>query len=181
MLQYIKSFVVVGDDQAQKTEYVRKCLLASEVCWPVLSSLSRFCEQFEFIRHDIGYRLQRATVVGGAFQASDVNCLVKKGWDRFSRLASVLLVSFVCLFTHRQQSQQQTFHWNALPSHLWQDLNYRHFNKWLKGHTLYLTYNDRTVTHLHIKWGVALGPIVVGAGTRHLPPSRIHASVTNPR
>jgi len=28
-----------------------------------------------------------------------------------------------------------------------------------------LTYNDRTVTHLHIKWGVALGPIVVGAGT----------------
>ena len=143
MLQYIKSFVVVGDDQAQKTEYVRKCLLASEVCWPVLSSLSRFCEQFEFIRHDIGYRLQRATVVGGAFQASDVNCLVKKGWDRFSRLASVLLVSFMCLFTHRQQSQQQTFHWNALPSHLWQDLNYRHFNKWLKGHTLYLT--PRTV------------------------------------
>ena len=44
-----------------------------------------------------------------------------------------------------------------------------------------LTYNDRTVTHLHIKWGVALGPIVVGAGTRHLPPSRIHAPVTNPR
>ena len=34
-----------------------------------------------------------------------------------------------------------------------------------------LTYNDRTITHLHIKWGVALGPIVVGAGTRHLPPS----------
>jgi len=44
-----------------------------------------------------------------------------------------------------------------------------------------LTYNDRTVTHLHIKWGVALGPIVVGAGTRHLPPSRIRAPVTNPR
>ena len=44
-----------------------------------------------------------------------------------------------------------------------------------------LTYNDRTVTHLHIKWGVAVGPIVVGAGTRHLPPSRIHAPVTNPR
>ena len=44
-----------------------------------------------------------------------------------------------------------------------------------------LTYNDRTVTHLHIKWGVALGPIVVGADTRHLPPSRIHAPVTNPR
>jgi len=44
-----------------------------------------------------------------------------------------------------------------------------------------LTYNDRTVTHLHIKWGAALGPIVVGAGTRHLPPSRIHAPVTNPR
>ena len=43
------------------------------------------------------------------------------------------------------------------------------------------TYNDRTITHLHIKWGVALGPIVVGAGTRHLPPSRIHAPVTNPR
>jgi len=42
-------------------------------------------------------------------------------------------------------------------------------------------YNDRTVTHLHIKWGVAVGPIVVGAGTRHLPPSRIHAPVTNPR
>jgi len=42
-----------------------------------------------------------------------------------------------------------------------------------------LTYNDRTVMHLHIKWGVALGPIVVG--TRHLPPSRIYASVTNPR
>ena len=38
-----------------------------------------------------------------------------------------------------------------------------------------LTYNDRDVTHLHIKWGVALGPIVVGAGTRHLPPSPIHA------
>jgi len=35
--------------------------------------------------------------------------------------------------------------------------------------------------HLHIKWGVALGPIVVGAGTEHLPPSRIHAAVTNPR
>jgi len=35
--------------------------------------------------------------------------------------------------------------------------------------TVILTYNDRTVTHLHIKWGVALGPIVVGAGTRHLP------------
>ena len=44
-----------------------------------------------------------------------------------------------------------------------------------------LTYNDRTVTHLHIKWGVAVGPIVIGAGTRHLPPSRIHAPVTNPR
>ena len=33
-----------------------------------------------------------------------------------------------------------------------------------------VTYNDRTVTHLHIKWGVALGAIVVGAGTRHFPP-----------
>jgi len=44
-----------------------------------------------------------------------------------------------------------------------------------------LTYNDRDVTHLHIKWGVAVGPNVVGAGTRHLPPSRIHAPVTNPR
>ena len=33
----------------------------------------------------------------------------------------------------------------------------------------FLTYNDRTVTHLHIKWGVALGPTVIGAGTRHLP------------
>jgi len=44
-----------------------------------------------------------------------------------------------------------------------------------------LTYNDRTVTHLHIKWGVALGQIVVGDGTRHLPPSRIHAPVTDPR
>ena len=44
-----------------------------------------------------------------------------------------------------------------------------------------LTYNDRTVTHLHIKWGVAVGPTVIGAGTRHLPPSRIHAPVTNPR
>ena len=43
-----------------------------------------------------------------------------------------------------------------------------------------LTYNDRTVTHLHIKCGVALGPIVIGAGTRHLPPSRIHVPVTNP-
>jgi len=42
-----------------------------------------------------------------------------------------------------------------------------------------LTYNDRTVTHLRIRWGVALGPIVVGAGTRHLPPSQIHAPVTN--
>lgn len=29
-VEYIKSFVVVGEDQAQKTEYVRKCLLASE-------------------------------------------------------------------------------------------------------------------------------------------------------
>ena len=46
-----------------------------------------------------------------------------------------------------------------------------------------LTYNDRTVTHLHIKWGVAVGSTVVGAGrpTRHLPPSRIHAPVTNRR
>jgi len=44
-----------------------------------------------------------------------------------------------------------------------------------------LTYNDRTVTHLHIKWGVAVGPTVVGAGTQHLPPSRIHAPVTNLR
>ena len=35
---------------------------------------------------------------------------------------------------------------------------------------LILTYNYRTVTHLHIKWGVAVGPIVVGSGTRHLPP-----------
>jgi len=33
-----------------------------------------------------------------------------------------------------------------------------------------LTYNDRDVTHLHIKWGVALGPTVIGAGTRHSPP-----------
>jgi len=47
-------------------------------------------------------------------------------------------------------------------------------------HRRILTYNDRTVTHLHIKWGVALGRIVVGGGTRHLPPSRIHAPVTNP-
>jgi len=46
---------------------------------------------------------------------------------------------------------------------------------------LILTYNDRTVTHLHIKWGMALGPIVVGSGTPHLPPSRIHAPLTNPR
>ena len=44
-----------------------------------------------------------------------------------------------------------------------------------------LTYNDRTVTHLHIKWGVALGPIVVGADTRHLPHSRIHAHVVTLR
>ena len=44
-----------------------------------------------------------------------------------------------------------------------------------------LTYNDRDVTHLHIKWGVAVGPTVIGAGTRHLPPSPIHAPVTNPR
>ena len=36
-------------------------------------------------------------------------------------------------------------------------------------------------THLHIKWGVALGRTVIGADTRHLPPSRIHAPVTNPR
>jgi len=28
-----------------------------------------------------------------------------------------------------------------------------------------LTYNDRTVTHLHIKWGVSVGPTVIGAGT----------------
>jgi len=27
----------------------------------------------------------------------------------------------------------------------------------------------------------AVGPTVIGAGTRHLPPSRIHAPVTNPR
>jgi len=47
--------------------------------------------------------------------------------------------------------------------------------------TSFLTYNDGTVTHLHIKWGVAVSPIVVGAGTRHLPPSRIHAPVTNLR
>jgi len=33
-------------------------------------------------------------------------------------------------------------------------------------------YNDRDVTHLHIKWGVAVGRTVIGAGTRHLPPSR---------
>jgi len=44
-----------------------------------------------------------------------------------------------------------------------------------------LTYNDRDVTHLHIKCGVAVGPTSIGAGTRHLPPSRIHAPVTNPR
>jgi len=37
------------------------------------------------------------------------------------------------------------------------------------------------VTHLHIKWGVALGPIVVGADTRHLPHSRIHAHVVTLR
>ena len=48
-------------------------------------------------------------------------------------------------------------------------------------HIYILTYNDRDVTHLHIKWGVAVGPNVIGAGTRHLPPSRIHAPVTNPR
>ena len=36
-----------------------------------------------------------------------------------------------------------------------------------------LTYNYRTVTHLHNKWGVAVGSTVIGAGTRHLPPSRI--------
>ena len=29
--------------------------------------------------------------------------------------------------------------------------------------------------------GLALGPTVIGIGTRHLPPSRIHAPVTNPR
>ena len=51
----------------------------------------------------------------------------------------------------------------------------------IKHQPLILTYNDRTVTHLHIKWGVAVGPTVIGAGTRHLPPSRIHAPVTNPR
>ena len=32
-----------------------------------------------------------------------------------------------------------------------------------------LTYNDRDVTHLHIKWGVALGPTVIGAGTTFAP------------
>jgi len=31
-VQYIKSFVVVGDDQAQKTEYIRKYLADAEVC-----------------------------------------------------------------------------------------------------------------------------------------------------
>ena len=46
-------------------------------------------------------------------------------------------------------------------------------------HTQIFTYNDRTVTHLHIKWGVAVGPTVIGAGTRQLPPSRIHH--TRPR
>jgi len=49
-----------------------------------------------------------------------------------------------------------------------------------EGIIIILTYNDRDVTHLHIKWGVAVGPNVIGAGTRHLPPSRIHAPVTNP-
>ena len=44
-----------------------------------------------------------------------------------------------------------------------------------------LAYNDRDVTHLRIKWGVVVGPTVIGAGTRHLPPSPIHAPVTNPR
>ena len=44
-----------------------------------------------------------------------------------------------------------------------------------------LTYNDRHVTHLHIKWGVAVGPTGIGAGTWHLPPSRIHAPVTKQR
>jgi len=29
--------------------------------------------------------------------------------------------------------------------------------------------------------GLALGPTVIGIGTRHLPPSRTHAPVTNPR
>ena len=28
----------------------------------------------------------------------------------------------------------------------------------IKHQPLILTYNDRTVTHLHIKWGVAVGP-----------------------
>jgi len=35
---------------------------------------------------------------------------------------------------------------------------------------------DRTVMHLHIKWGVAVGPTVMGAGTRHLPPSSSSSS-----
>jgi len=28
--------------------------------------------------------------------------------------------------------------------------------------------------------GVAIGPAVLGAGTRHLPPRRTHAPITNP-
>jgi len=31
LLQYIKSFAVLGDDQPQKTEYIRKYLLDAEV------------------------------------------------------------------------------------------------------------------------------------------------------
>jgi len=42
----------------------------------------------------------------------------------------------------------------------------------------YLTIKAPRCNALNIKCGVAIGPTVIGAGTRHLPPSRIglHAS-----
>ena len=40
-----------------------------------------------------------------------------------------------------------------------------------------LTYNDRTVTHIHIKWGVALGSTVIGAGTRQPALAQTYATV----
>ena len=46
------------------------------------------------------------------------------------------------------------------------------------------TYNIGDATHLHIKGGRGAGSVrsaIVGAGTGHLPPSRTHAAVTNPR
>ena len=71
--------------------------------------------------------------------------------------------------------------WSTALLHTATDISFYYRNCMFSRLCGILTYNDRDVTHLHIKWGVAVGPNVIGAGTRHLPPSRIHAPVTNPR